>query len=132
MPIEAFDPNSGVVIVANSNEEPPFLNLISTQPGHKILAKIPIAESAENIERSAYHARSGMFYTVIPVLAADKSKGLIAQTDSKSGKLVKLHEIDRCHPHSLSIVSDTTIFLGCSNGHGLSPFVVVGHPAPSG
>jgi DNA-binding beta-propeller fold protein YncE len=34
---------------------------------------------------------------------------------------VKLHEIDRCHPHSLSIVTDQTIFMGCSNGHGPSP-----------
>jgi hypothetical protein len=109
-----------VVIVANSNDEPPFLSFVSTQPGHKILGKIPIPESGENLERSAYHAPSGMFYTVIPVQRADITKGLLAQTDPKSGKLVKLHEIDRCHPHSLSIVSDSTIFLGCSSAHGPS------------
>ena len=64
-----------MVIVANSNDEPPFLNLISTEPDHKIVAKIPIPESAENLERSAYHAPSGMFYTVIPVMRSDPSKG---------------------------------------------------------
>jgi DNA-binding beta-propeller fold protein YncE len=116
-----YDPNSKVVIIANSNDDPPFLNLISTDPGHRLVAKIPLPQSAENLERSAYHAPSGTFFTVIPVLRADKTKGLIAQTDPKSGKLVKLHEIERCHPHSLSIVSDATIFMGCSTAHGPTP-----------
>ena len=111
----------GVVIVANSNDEPPFLSLISTAPDHKILAKIPIPQSGENLERSAYHAPSGMFYTAIPVSRADTTKGLLAQTDGKTGQLVKLHELAGCHPHSLSIVSDSTIFLGCSSAHGPAP-----------
>jgi len=110
----------GVVIVANSNDDPPFLSFISTAPDHKILAKIPISDSAENLERSAYHAPSRMFYTAIPVSRADTTKGLLAQTDPKNGKLVKLHGLG-CHPHSLSIVSDSTIFLGCSSAHGPSP-----------
>jgi len=110
-----------VVIVANSNDDPPYLSLISTAPGNKILAKIPMPQSGENLERSAYHAPSGMFYTAIPVLRSDSTKGLLAQTDAKSGKLVKLHELAGCHPHSLSIVSDATIFLGCSSAHGPSP-----------
>jgi hypothetical protein len=62
-----------------------------------------------------------MFYTAIPVLVRDKTKGILAQTDAKSGKLVKLHELDGCHPHRLQIVSDATIFLGCSSAHGASP-----------
>jgi DNA-binding beta-propeller fold protein YncE len=111
----------GVVIVANSNNDPPFLSFISTGPDHKILAKIPMPQSEENLERSAYHAPSGMFYTAIPVSRADSTKGLLAQTDPKNGKLVKLHELAGCHPHSLSIVSDSTIFLGCSSAHGPSP-----------
>lgn len=110
----------GVVIVANSNDDPPFLSFISTEPGHKILGKIPVPESAENLERSAYHKPTGMFYTAIPVSKADPTKGLMAQTDPKSGKLVKMHELN-CHPHSLSVVSDTTIFLGCSSVHGPNP-----------
>lgn len=116
----AYAENIDVVIVANSNDDPPYLSFISAAPDHKILGKIEIPESAENLERSAYHAPSGMFYTVIPVSRADKAKGLMAQTDPKSGKLVKFHELG-CHPHSLSIVSDSTIFLGCSSVHGPSP-----------
>ena len=117
----AFGETIGVVIVANSNDDPPFLSLISTASDRKILAKIPIPQSGENLERSAYHAPSGMFYTAVPVSRADTAKGLLAQTDGKNGKLVKLHELPGCHPHSLSIVSDSTIFLGCSSAHGPSP-----------
>lgn len=115
----ALAEDAGVVIVANSNEDVSFLSLVSTAPDRKILAKIPIPESAENLERSAYHAPSGMFYTVIPVSRADAAKGLMAQIDVKTGQRVKLHELP-CHPHSLSVVSDTTIFLGCSTAHGPS------------
>ncbi|HET7007013.1 MAG TPA: hypothetical protein VFK65_16030 [Candidatus Binatia bacterium] len=117
----ALGEDIGVVIVANSNDAPPFLSLISTAPDHKILAKIPIPQSGENLERSAYHAPSGMFYTAVPVSRADTTKGLLAQIDGKNGKLVKLHELAGCHPHSLSIVSDSTIFMGCSSAHGPSP-----------
>ena len=111
-------PTARTVIVANSNDEPTFLSLISTEPGHKILAKLPVPQSAENLERSAWHAPSGTFFTAIPVFSADKSKGMLAQTDPKKRHHLKLHELERCHPHSLSIVSDTTIFLGCSTAHG--------------
>ena len=34
---------------------------------------------------------------------------------------MKVYEIDHCHPHSISVVSDSTIFLGCSTAHGPSP-----------
>jgi DNA-binding beta-propeller fold protein YncE len=114
----AVDPNRRVVIVANSNDEVPFFSLISAEPGRKILANLPVPQSAENLERSAWHAPSGTFYTAIPVFSGDNNKGLLAQTDPKSGTIVKLHELERCHPHSLSIVSATTIFLGCSAAHG--------------
>ena len=113
----AYDPQNKIVLVVNSDDKPPFINLISA-PDRKVVAKIPVPQSAENLERSAWHAPSGMFYTVIPVLQSDQAKGIIAQTDSKNGKLIKLHELDGCHPHSLQIVSDTTIFLGCSAAHG--------------
>lgn len=114
----AATPDGRVVIVANSNDEVPFFSLMSTDPGHRVLAKLPVPQSAENLERSAWHAPSGTFYTAIPVFSADKSKGLLAQTDPKSGTIIKLHELERCHPHSLAIVSDMTIFLGCSTAHG--------------
>jgi DNA-binding beta-propeller fold protein YncE len=110
----AYDPKDRVVIVANPNDKPAFLSLISTDPGHRILAKIPVEDAADSLERSDYHAPTGMFYTDVPVLGSDPTRGALAQTDPKTGKLVKLNALDHCHPHSIALVADTTMFLGCS------------------
>jgi hypothetical protein len=110
----AYDVKDHLVIVANPNDEPAFLSLVSTAPGHQIVAKIPVEDAAESLERSDYHAASGMFYTDVPILRADHTRGALAQTDPKTGKLVKLHELDHCHPHSIALVADITMFLGCS------------------
>jgi hypothetical protein len=110
----AYDPKDHIVIVANPNDEPAFLSLVSTDPGYKILAKIPVEDAAESLERSDYHAPSGMFYTDVPILRADHSRGALAQTDPRTRKLVKLHALDHCHPHSIAPVADNTMFLGCS------------------
>jgi hypothetical protein len=110
----AYDAKDHVVIVANPNDKPAFLSLVSTAPGHRILAKIPIEEAAESLERSDYHAPTGMFYTDVPVLRGDTTRGGLAQTDPRTGKLVKVHGLDHCHPHSIAPVADSTMFLGCS------------------
>jgi hypothetical protein len=110
----AYDPKDHLVIVANPNDKPAFLSLVSTTPGHQIVARIPVEDAAESLERSDYHAATGMFYTDVPILRADATRGGLAQTDPKTGKLVKVHEIDHCHPHSLALVADATLFLGCS------------------
>ncbi len=110
----AFAPHDQIVIVANPNEEPPFLSLVSTGPGRKILARMPVEEAAGSLERSAYHRPSGMFYTDIPVLRKDHTQGGLVQTDPQTGKLVKQYALDHCSPHSIAVVSDSTLFLGCS------------------
>jgi DNA-binding beta-propeller fold protein YncE len=119
----AYDPKDRVIIVANPNEEPPFLSLVSTQ-SHKILAKIPVEDAAESLERSEFYAPTGTFYTDVPMLRADHANGALAETDPKTGKLT-LHEIDHCNPHSIAIVSDATMFLGCA-------MTQAGSPAPGG
>ena len=117
----SHDPVNGTLIVANSNDEPPYLNVISTRGNRAVITKTPVPDSAENIERSVFQAATSTFWSAIPVFTRDTTKGLLAQTDSKSGKLIKLHELEGCHPHSLQLVSPTRIFLGCSSGHGASP-----------
>jgi DNA-binding beta-propeller fold protein YncE len=110
----AYDPKDGLVIVANPNDVPAFLSLVSTGPGHQIVAKIPVEDAAESLERSEYHAAIGMFYTDVPILRGDGARGALAQTDPKTGKLVQLHALDHCNPHSIALVAETTMFLGCS------------------
>jgi DNA-binding beta-propeller fold protein YncE len=110
----AYDPKDHLVIVANPNDKPAFLTLVSTEPGHRIVARIPVEDAAESLERSDYHAASGTFYTDVPILRGDHSRGALAQTDPRTGKLMKLHELEHCHPHSIAAVAEATMFLGCS------------------
>src|SRR5262249_14684419 len=78
--VMSYVPKGKIVIVANSNDDPPFLTLITTDQYHLPLGRVTLSDSEENIERSAYHAPSGTFFTAVPVSRADKTKGLLAQT----------------------------------------------------
>jgi len=114
----AYNYDDKNVIVASSNEMIPFLSIVSTRADHTIITRIDVPESAENLERSIYHTNSNSFYTVVPVIHPDKTAGSLLQTDAKSGKVLKKYKLVDCHPHSLQAVTKSTVFLGCSNGHG--------------
>ena len=90
-------PTAASVIVANSNDDPTFINLISADAGRKIVAKIPIPESAENIERSAYHAPSGTFFTALPVSAHRPDQGTYGADRSEERQAREAHR-DRALP----------------------------------
>jgi DNA-binding beta-propeller fold protein YncE len=112
----AEDPREAIVIAANPDDEPPFLTLISSKPDHKILAKIAFAQASAAIERSAFFAPSGHFFSVVPAIDKDKTIGGLAEIDAATASLVALHAIPGCNPHSLSLGPGSLLFLGCSPG----------------
>jgi DNA-binding beta-propeller fold protein YncE len=112
----AWDPKNEVFIVANDADEPPFLTLISTKPGHKILGKIEFPNATDGIEQSAYNPVDGMFYVDIPEIDKQNSKGGLAVVDPKTAKLVKILPVDNCIPHGLAKGPGSTMFVGCNAG----------------
>jgi DNA-binding beta-propeller fold protein YncE len=112
----AWDPKEEVFIVANDADEPPFVTLISTKPGHKILAKIDFPQATDGIEQPAYNPIDGMFYVDIPQLDKQKAKGGLAVIDPKSAKLVKILPVDNCIPHGLAKGPGSLMFIGCNAG----------------
>jgi DNA-binding beta-propeller fold protein YncE len=112
----AEDAKDAIVIAANPDDEPPFLTLISANPDHRILAKITIPEATAAIERSAFSAPTGHFFSVVPAIDKDKTTGGLAEIDAATASLVALHAIPGCNPHSLSLGPGSLIFLGCSPG----------------
>lgn len=112
----AWDPKNEVFIVANDADEPPFVTLISTKPGHKIIGKIEFPQATEGIEQSAYNPGDGMFYTDIPEIDHQKTKGGLAVIDPKTAKLVKILPVDNCIPHGLAKGPGTLFFVGCNAG----------------
>jgi len=57
-----YDPKDEVFLVGNDSDDPPFLTFISTKPGHKVLAKIPLPRATDGLETPVYDRASGMFY----------------------------------------------------------------------
>jgi DNA-binding beta-propeller fold protein YncE len=112
-----YDPKDQVFIVGNEADEPPFLTLISTKPGHKIIGKVVLERATDGIEQPQYYPGDGMFYVDIPELDKDKTKGALAVIDPKTAKLVKLLPVDNCVPHGLAIGTGSMMFIGCSAGN---------------
>src|SRR5580704_7717077 len=70
-----YDPKDQIIAIANNADEPPFLSFISTKPGHKILGKLVMEHFSDGMEQTAYNPADGLFYTDIPELDKDKTKG---------------------------------------------------------
>ena len=110
----AYDSKNHIVIAANQNDQIPFLTLISTAKGHKILARIPVRGAINGLERSAYYAPKGKFYTDLPELDGAKGRGALAEIDPVAGKLTRLIALDGCNAHSLAQVSASRFYVGCN------------------
>jgi len=111
----AYDPKNGIFIVGNDADEPNFLTLVSTKPGHTILANIPLPRT-EGVEQPLYRQANGMFYIALPTLDRDEHKGGIAIVDPLKASLVKVIEIRDCQPHGLAEGRGDFIVVGCSAG----------------
>ena len=112
----AWDPKDQVYAVANGDDDPPFLTLISTKPGHKVLAKIEVAEATDGLEQTIYSSGDGMFYTDVPEMNKDKAKGGMMVTNPRTGKRVAILPVKDCRPHGNAVGLDSDLILGCNAG----------------
>jgi DNA-binding beta-propeller fold protein YncE len=112
-----YDPKDGVIAIANADDDPPFLTLISTKPGHKIIGKLEMKNFTDGMEQTAYNPADGMFYTDIPEMDKDKTKGGLLVTDPKTAKQVKIIPVDSCVPHGIAFGTGGMVFLGCNAGN---------------
>ncbi len=112
----AYDPKHHVFIIANDADEPPFLTLISTKPGHKILGKVVVERATDGIEQPYYNAKTGKFYVAIPQLDKDDHKGGIIVIDPVTAKLEKTIEVADCRPQGFDGGPGTHAILGCNAG----------------
>src|SRR5260221_12233122 len=110
----AYDAKEGVFIGINNAEEPPFATLVSTKPGHKILAKIAFEDATDGAEQPAYNPADGMFYVAILELKKDAKKVAYAVIDPRMGKLVTMLTVGNCHPNGLEFASGNGFALGCT------------------
>jgi DNA-binding beta-propeller fold protein YncE len=108
----AYDPRDRVVIATNTNDEPPFVTLVSTTD-RKILARIELPSASDGIERPGWHSGTGLFYVPLPKIDHDDTAGGVAVIDPRAGKLVAIHRFENCVPHSVAEVAGGLLYLGC-------------------
>jgi DNA-binding beta-propeller fold protein YncE len=112
----AYDPKHHIFLVANDADDPPFVTLISTQPGHKILKKVVINDATDGIEQPIYYAPKSIFLMSIPELKGDKSTGGIAMIDPLKGEVTSVMKVSNCAPAGLARGPGHNLVIGCSAG----------------
>jgi DNA-binding beta-propeller fold protein YncE len=117
----AYDPKHQIFLVANDADDPPFVTLISTKPGHKILKKIVINDATDGIEQSIYYAPKGIFLMSIPELKGDKATGGVALIDPVKGEITHVMKVSNCEPAGLARGPGHNLIIGCNAGGKKSP-----------
>ncbi|HVA13378.1 MAG TPA: hypothetical protein VNF99_09020 [Stellaceae bacterium] len=108
-----YDPKDGVVAVALPDNDPPTLVLISVKT-RKVVAKVAVPEATDGLEQTIYSPVDGMFWTDVPELNHDKTKGGMMEVDPKTGKRVAIDPVDNCKPHGNAIGVGGELYLGCN------------------
>jgi DNA-binding beta-propeller fold protein YncE len=70
----------------------------------------------DGMEQTAYNPADGLFYTDVPELDKDKTKGALMVTDPKTQKVVKMIPVDSCIPHGIAFGKNGNVYLGCNAG----------------
>lgn len=124
----AYDPEHHIFIVTNDADDPPFVTLVSTKPGHKVLDKVVFKDATDGIEQPLYYAPKGVFMMSVPELKGDKSTGGIAVIDPLKGKTTEIMKISNCSPAGLSRGPGNSLVVGCDAGSkesGLKPIILI-------
>jgi DNA-binding beta-propeller fold protein YncE len=132
----SFDPRNHMILVANDADDPPFVTIISTKPGHEILKKIEFPDATNGIEQSVWWRRTGLFYQAVPEINGNVGHGEIAVIDPKTLSVVDTLPVD-CEPAGLAIGPDAQALVGCNDssvrvinlmtGNNLATIDQIGH-----
>ena len=112
----AYDPKHHIFIVTNDADDPPFVTLISTKPGHKILKKIVFKDATDGIEQPIYYAPKSIFLMTVPEIKGDKSTGGIAMIDPLKGEVTNVLKVSDCTPAGLARGPGKNLVIGCNAG----------------
>ncbi len=109
----AYDPEDGVVLVANDQEPVPFATLISTRPDHAIVAKLAFPRATNGLHQPVWDPGTRLFYLPVTEVDGNKATGEIAAI-SPTGKLVASYPVSECQPAGLTVGPGGDLCIGCS------------------
>jgi hypothetical protein len=108
----AYDPHSGVIVIANDADDPPFLTFISVA-GRQVLGKLEFPNATDGLEQPAFDPATGLMYQAVPA-TKDHPGGEVAVIDDAHMRLVNSYPLDRCMPHGLAVGPAHQLLVGCS------------------
>jgi hypothetical protein len=122
----AYDPRDQLVIINNPDDTVPFITLISTRRGHKILGKIAFPQASASVEHSVWSPQTGFYYLSIPELDGNHARGGIAVIDPGKRLVTQTIPIQGCGPNSVALGPDDQLLVGCrgsgrGNDYGFVP-----------
>ena len=108
----AYDDKDQIIIIGNDADTPVFLTLISTQPGHKILAKIPLPDATDGLEQPVWDRAMGRFLVAVPATKTNPGGEIIA-VDPVTLKITDTFPVESCNPHGLALGPAQNLLIGC-------------------
>ena len=112
----AFDPQHGLIVIANDADDPPFLSFISVS-SRSVVKKIEFPDATDGLEQPAFDPSTGLLYQAVPA-TRDQEGGQIAVLDDSRMEVVNTFNLTDCQPHGLTVGPNHQLLAGCSvDGH---------------
>jgi DNA-binding beta-propeller fold protein YncE len=108
----AYDPQHGVIVIANDADDPPFLSFISVG-SRSVMKKLDFPDATDGLEQPIFDPSTGMMYQAVPA-TKDQEGGQVAVLDDSKMAVVATYPLNNCQPHGLAVGLNHQLLVGCS------------------
>jgi DNA-binding beta-propeller fold protein YncE len=109
----AYDQKDHMILVANADEDVPFVSFISV-PERKVVGKIEMPQATNGLEQPVWDKETHRFYLSVPQVGSNKLNGGIAVFNPDTLTLEKTFPVHNCQPAGLALGFKQHLALGCS------------------
>jgi DNA-binding beta-propeller fold protein YncE len=108
----AFDPQHGLIVIANDADDPPFLSFINVS-SRSVAKKLEFPDATDGLEQPVLDSSSGIMYQAVPA-TKNHEGGEIAVIDDGQMAVTGTYVLTDCQPHGLAIGPNHQLLVGCS------------------
>ena len=108
----AYDPQHGLIVIANDADDPPFLSFINVN-SRSVAKKLDFPNATDGLEQPVLDGSNGLMYQAVPA-TKDHEGGEIAVIDDGQMAVTATYPLTDCQPHGLAIGPSHQLLVGCS------------------
>jgi hypothetical protein len=101
-----------VVMVANPDDDVPFLTFISTE-SHAVLGKLYFPQATDGLEQPVWDKETQQFLQAVPETPTNPG-GEVDAIDPDSMTVTAVFPLSDCNPHGLTLGPNQHLLVGCS------------------